>query len=111
MWEIFDTVRLDAELVTLSGCETALGEEMGGEGLMSLTRAFQFAGARSVLASLWRVPDQSTADLMVGFYAHLKEGHDKVEALQLVQRDLNRSGKKAAHPFRWAAFAVFGDWR
>jgi CHAT domain-containing protein len=111
VWEIFDTVRLDAKLVTLSGCQTALGEDMGGEGLMSLTRAFQYAGARSVLASLWRVPDQSTADLMVRFYGHLKTGHSKVEALRLAQTDLIRSGTKAAHPARWAAFALFGDSR
>jgi len=111
VWEIFDTLRLDAELVTLSGCETALGEEMGGEGLMSLTRAFHYAGARSVLASLWRVPDQSTSDLMVRFYGHLKEGRSKAEALRLAQLELIRLGGRAAHPFRWAAFSVFGDWR
>ena len=59
-WEIFEKVRLDADLVTLSACETALGKEMGGEGLVGLTRAFQYAGARSVLASLWTVADEST---------------------------------------------------
>jgi len=111
VWEVFDTLQLDAELVTLSGCETALGEEMGGEGLMSLTRAFHHAGARSVVASLRRVPDQSTADLMVRFYRYLKEGRSKVDALRQAQLDLIRSGSRSAHPFRWAAFSVFGDWR
>ncbi|MFL6290795.1 MAG: CHAT domain-containing protein, partial [Thermoanaerobaculia bacterium] len=63
-WEIFESVRLDADLVTLSACDTALGREMGGEGLVGLTRAFQYAGARSVLASLWSVADVSTARFM-----------------------------------------------
>ena len=68
-WEIFERVRIDADLVTLSACETALGKEMGGEGLVGLTRAFQYAGARSVLASLWSVADESTGELMKRFYS------------------------------------------
>ena len=73
-WEIFEQVRLDADLVTLSACETALGAELAGEGLIGLTRAFHYAGARSVLASLWRVADDSTAALMARFYRHLRAG-------------------------------------
>src|SRR5207344_546988 len=71
-WEIFDQMRIDADLVTLSACGTALGKEMGGEGLIGLTRAFQYAGARSVLASLWKVEDKATGELMKRFYTHLK---------------------------------------
>ncbi len=71
-WEIFEKVRIDADLVTLSACESGLGREMGGEGLIGLTRAFQYAGARSVLASLWKVEDKSTAELMKRFYGYLK---------------------------------------
>jgi CHAT domain-containing protein len=111
VWEIFDSVRLDAELVTLSGCETALGQEMGGEGLMGLRRAFQYAGARSVVASLWQVSDRSTADLMVRFYGYLQSGQTKADALRAAQIDLIRAGGKTAPPFRWAAFVLFGDWR
>ena len=66
-WEIFEQVRINADLVTLSACDTALGKEMGGEGLVGLTRAFQYAGAHSVLASLWSVSDRSTAELMKRF--------------------------------------------
>jgi CHAT domain-containing protein/Tfp pilus assembly protein PilF len=110
-WEIFDSLRLDADLVTLSACDTALGKDMGGEGLMGLTRAFQYAGARSVLASLWSVSDESTADLMARFYGYLKNGKTKDEALQAAQVDLIRSNGPYAHPFHWAAFQLFGDWK
>jgi CHAT domain-containing protein/Tfp pilus assembly protein PilF len=118
-WEIFEHVRLDADLVALSACETALGKELGGEGLLGLTQAFQYAGARSVLASLWSVSDESTAELMKRFYGHLKGGRAKAEALRLAQMDLirARAGSKASagasfsHPFHWAAFQLIGDWK
>lgn len=110
-WEIFESLRLEVELVTLSACDTALGKEMGGEGLVGLTRAFQFAGARSVLASLWGVADRSTARLMHGFYTHLRGGKPKDEALQAAQVDLIREKEILSHPFHWAAFQLTGDWR
>lgn len=109
-WEIFESVRLDADLVTLSACNSAMGSEMGGEGLLGLTRAFQYAGARSVLASLWSVADVSTADLMQRFYSHLRAGKAKAEALQAAQIELIRS-PGFSHPFHWAAFQLVGDWR
>ncbi|HEX3126111.1 MAG TPA: CHAT domain-containing protein [Thermoanaerobaculia bacterium] len=109
-WEIFESVRLDADLVTLSACDSGLGKEMGGEGLVGLTRAFQFAGARSVLASLWSVSDVSTADLMKRFYGYLREGRSKDEALRAAQSDLIRS-QNFAHPYYWAAFQLTGDWK
>lgn len=123
VWEIIERVRLDADLVVLSGCSTALGQERAGEGLLGLTRAFQFAGARSVLASLWTVDDQSTAELMILFYRHLREGMSKDEALRSAQRALirgplrlqNEEGhvieKDFTAPFHWAAFQVYGDWQ
>ncbi len=110
-WEIFESVRLDADLVTLSACDTALGREMGGEGLVGLTRAFQYAGARSVLASLWEVADLSTARFMTRFYRHLRSGRPKDEALQAAQIDQIREGTAFSHPFHWAAFQLTGDWR
>jgi CHAT domain-containing protein/Tfp pilus assembly protein PilF len=121
VWEIFESVRLDADLVVLSACETGLGEIRGGEGIIGLTRAFQYAGARSVLASLWRVEDEATAELMERFYRHLRAGKPKDEALraaqlELIQRPLRvpngRGGwteRNAAAPYFWAALQLVGD--
>jgi CHAT domain-containing protein len=112
VWEIFQSVRLDADLVVLSACETGLGEIRGGEGIIGLTRAFQYAGARSVLASLWRVDDKATADLMERFYRHLRAGSPKDEALRAAQLEmLARPGGSAAAPYFWASMQLFGDWR
>ncbi|MCP4592720.1 MAG: tetratricopeptide repeat protein [bacterium] len=122
-WEIFERVRIEADLVVLSACETALGEEQGGEGLIGLTRAFQYAGARTVAASLWRVDDRSTAELMTRFYRHLREGKAKDEALRSAQLELlqgpiqvqSETGEyqefDASAPYYWAAFQVYGDWQ
>ena len=109
-WEIIEKVRIDADLVTLSACDTGLGKEMGGEGLSGLTRAFQFAGARSVLASLWKIDDAPTADLMRRFYGHLKAGRAKDEALRLAQMELLGS-PSSSHPRDWAGFTLIGDGR
>ncbi len=109
-WEIFEQVRIDAELVTLSACDTGLGKVLGGEGLLGLTRAFQYAGARSVFASLWSVSDESTGELMQRFYGYLKAGQSKAEALRSAQLDLLR-GSRFTHPFHWAGFQLVGDWR
>ncbi|MFY9823640.1 MAG: CHAT domain-containing protein [Thermoanaerobaculia bacterium] len=110
-WEIFDELRLDADLVTLSACDSGLGKEMGGEGLVGLVRAFQFAGAHSVVASLWGVADVSTSRFMERFYSHLHDGKSKDEALRAAQVDMIREKSGSSHPFHWAAFELFGDWR
>jgi CHAT domain-containing protein len=109
-WEVFESVRLDAGLVTLSACETGLGESVDGEGLLGLTWAFQYAGARSVLASLWPVADASTAELMRTFYRARQTGLPTAEALQQAQRALLADPATAA-PFYWAGFQLVGDWR
>ena len=111
-WEIFEQLRLDSELVTLSACNTALGKEFAGEGMIGLTRAFQFAGARSVMASLWAVSDRSTADLMGDFYTRVRRGEALDEALRgaqvaMLQRQRETGGR--ANPFHWAAFQLHGD--
>jgi len=124
-WEIFDGVRLDADLVVLSGCESGLGKELRGEGLLGLTWAFHYAGARSVVASLWKVSDRMTAELMARFYRHLRQGDAKDEALRRAQLDLmhgplthagppGRGRAESADgsaPFFWAAFQLSGDWQ
>ncbi len=122
-WEIFEDVRLDADLVVLSACESGVGEQVDGEGLKGLTRAFQFAGARTVAASLWQVDDRATAELMQRFYRHLKAGMPKDEALRAAQLELIRGPVEMKNPrgqvverdlslpYYWAAFQLIGDWR
>lgn len=110
-WEIFSRVRLNTPLVTLSACETGLGRDGGGEGVIGLARAFQFAGARSVLASLWQVSDESTAALMAHFYRSWAAGKSRALALAEAQRALIQAGGPAGHPYRWAAFTINGDSR
>jgi CHAT domain-containing protein len=122
-WEIFESVRINADLVVLSACDSALGQSVDGEGLIGLTRAFQYAGAHTVAASLWRVSDRTTAELMVRFYRHLKAGLPKDEALRAAQIELirgpikvkNEKGEEveidASAPYYWAAFQIYGDWQ
>jgi CHAT domain-containing protein len=108
--DVYD-LELAADLVVLSGCQTALGKELSGEGLVGLTRGLMYAGARSVVASLWQVDDESTAELMKRFYrAMLKEGLRPAEALRLAQLEMSRDRRWSA-PFYWAGFVLQGEWR
>jgi CHAT domain-containing protein/Flp pilus assembly protein TadD len=109
-WEILERLRFDADLVTLSACGTGLGREAAGEGMIGLTRAFQYAGARSVLASLWGISDRSTPELMGRFYTLLRRGVPKDVALAEAQREMLRGGK-LSHPYSWAGFELTGDWK
>jgi len=104
-WEL-PQLRLQAELVVLSACETAAGELLQGEGLAGLARGFQIAGARSVVASQWQVDDASTALLMVAFHRHLRAGRAKDEALRLA---MVATSRKHPSPFHWAPFLLVGD--
>jgi CHAT domain-containing protein/Flp pilus assembly protein TadD len=103
-YEIFN-LKIKADLVVLSACETGLGKEVKGEGLMSLTRAFMYAGTPSVVVSLWNVNDQSAADLMIRFYRHLQAGKTKSEALRQAQLETIREN---GFPFFWAPFVLVG---
>jgi len=107
-WEIYSQLRLRAELVVLSGCETGRGQEVKGEGLIGLTRALQYAGARSIVASQWKVADRSTATLMVAFHRSLRQGLPKDEALQKAMAQLRQSRATSA-PYFWAPFILVGD--
>jgi len=110
MQEIYN-LRLPADLVVLSACQTALGREIRGEGLVGLTRGFMYAGARSVMASLWQVDDESTAELMKRFYrAMLREGRRPAAALRAAQLEMSRD-KRWSAPFYCAGFVLQGEWQ
>lgn len=98
------TLRLNADLVTLSGCETALGTVANGDDVVGFTRGLLYAGASSIVSSLWKVDDAATRDLMVAFYKGLSK-HDKAEALRQAQLAIR---KRHPHPYYWAAFALTG---
>ena len=107
--EIYD-LRLAADLVTLSACRTALGEEVRGEGLVGLARGFMYAGASRVVASLWDVEDRATAELMAHFYrGMLEEGLPPAAALRLAQVSMWEE-ERWRHPYYWAAFVLVGPW-
>jgi CHAT domain-containing protein len=101
-------LRLDADLVTLSACNTATGKLEGEEGIIGLTQAFLFAGARTVASSLWPVDDASTEILMTRFYTHLAQKEDEASALRQAKLDyLKQEGDKP--PIFWTPFVVVGD--
>ena len=106
-------LRLDADLVVLSACRTAQGEEIAGEGIVGLFGAFLEAGSRRVLASLWGVQDRSTAAWMARFYRHIQEGRSAaaVAATKLDMLDGRikaPDGQNWSHPFHWAPFVLVG---
>jgi CHAT domain-containing protein len=108
--EIYN-LRLPAELVVLSGCETGLGREIKGEGFIGLTRGFMYAGAARVAASLWQVDDAATAALMSRFYqAMLRDKLPPADALRVAQNEI-RAQKRWRSPYYWAAFTLQGEWR
>ncbi len=107
--EIFN-LDLGADLVVLSACETGLGKEVKGEGLVGLTRGFMYAGAPRVLVSLWNVDDAATAELISRFYRNLLEkGLSATEALRATQIEMIEETQWKA-PYFWAAFVLQGEW-
>jgi CHAT domain-containing protein/tetratricopeptide (TPR) repeat protein len=108
--EIYN-LQLNADLIVLSACETGLGKEIKGEGLIGLTRGFMYSGAPRVVASLWNVDDFATAELMKLFYhGMLKDGLPAGAALQAAQLGLSKQ-KRWASPYFWAGFVLHGEWK
>jgi len=99
------STKLDADLVTLSACETGLGKIANGDDIVGLSRGFLYAGSSSIVASLWKVDDLATSDLMTRFYSTMKT-KDKREALRSAQLD---TMSKYPHPFYWASFQLTGN--
>jgi CHAT domain-containing protein len=108
--EIFN-LKLKADVVVLSACQTGLGKEVRGEGLIGLTRGFMYAGTPRVVTSLWDVDDAATAELMVRFYrGMLIEKLRPAKALQAAQVSMLKE-KRYGLPYYWAAFTLQGEWR
>lgn len=110
MLDIYD-LNLSADLVVLSACSTGLGKDVRGEGLIGLVRGFMYAGAARVVSSLWRVDDQSTAELMKRFYrAMMKDGQAPAAALRTAQLEMSRQERWSA-PYYWAGFVLQGEYK
>ena len=105
------SLRAPVDLVVLSACQTGLGKDIRGEGLIGLTRGFMYAGATSVVASVWKVEDEATAELMKRFYTEmLKNGKTPSEALRLAQNSIRQEPQWSA-PHYWAGFTLQGEYR
>ncbi|HEV7681758.1 MAG TPA: CHAT domain-containing tetratricopeptide repeat protein [Pyrinomonadaceae bacterium] len=104
-------LNLPAELVVLSACDTGVGKQIQGEGLMTLTRGFMYAGAARVVASLWKVEDLATAKLMGKFYKEMfTNGRQPADALRVAQLAMSKD-KQWQSPYYWAGFVLQGDWQ
>lgn len=100
--------QLEAELAILSACETGYGQIQRGEGIMSLARAFKYAGCPNILMTLWTADDRASGEIVADFSRYLKAGMQKDEALRLAKLDYLRNGSKK-HPYYWANFVLVGD--
>lgn len=110
LYEIYN-LKLQADLVVLSACQTALGKEIRGEGLVGLTRGFMYAGTPRVVASLWKVSDEATAELMKRFYQKmLRDGLRPAAALRAAQLSMLKE-KQWRAAYYWAGFVLQGEWR
>ncbi|GAA0891701.1 CHAT domain-containing protein [Fulvivirga kasyanovii] len=108
LYELYN-LQLQAEMVSLSACNTGEGQYYEGEGVMSLARGFMYAGVPNVMMSLWSVPDQSTSTIMQSFYGYLKEGMSKPEALRKAKLDyLSTADANTAAPYFWSGFVFIG---
>jgi CHAT domain-containing protein len=108
--EIYGLDLSEVNLVTLSACQTAVGEFNPGAEIATLSQAFSVAGSKSMLGSLWKVDDKATAYLMARFYTHLTEGKSKAEALRLAQLETAKQPDYSS-PYFWSGFILLGDWQ
>ncbi|MBM4326440.1 MAG: tetratricopeptide repeat protein [Deltaproteobacteria bacterium] len=100
-------LKMNASAVILVACQTGLGRQLSGEGTMGMGRSFQYAGARSVVMSMWSVAEASSMQLAQAFFKYLAQGRGKMEALKLARADLRNGGYD--HPFFWAPFVLTGE--
>jgi len=100
-------LKLNCDIVALTACQTGLGRHISGEGTMGMGRAFQFAGARSVLTSLWSVSESSSVKLVESVFKNITDGKNKLESLRLARAELRQNGFD--HPFFWASFILVGE--
>ena len=110
LYDIYN-LRLGADLVVLSACQTALGKQIKGEGLVGVTRGFMYSGAARVMASLWKVDDEATAELMNRFYiGMMKDKQKPAAALREAQLWMQKQ-KRWQSPYYWSGFIIQGEWR
>lgn len=102
-------MELRADMVVLSACETGIGKLQQGEGIISLARGFSYAGAKSIVTTLWSVDDKSSLKIMANFYRNLENGYRKDDALRQAKLDFVKSNKNRAHPLFWAAYVPIGN--
>lgn len=102
-------LHLNAKLVVLSACDTAVGRLQGQEGVANLAKAFLFAGAKTVVATLWSVDDEFSVTLMRRFYRNLAQGQDKGSALRNAKRAVLREFSEKTAPYYWAGFSLIGQ--
>ena len=100
-------LKMNADIVALTACQTGLGRVISGEGTMGMGRAFQYAGAKSVLMTLWSVAEKSSVQMVESFFRHVNEGKTKLEALRLARKEIRGQGYD--HPFFWAPFILVGE--
>jgi CHAT domain-containing protein len=110
MADVF-SLQLNAKLVALSACNTGRGEQVRGEGVMGLTRAFMYAGTPAIAVTLWSVESLSAKTLSIGMFRYLKEGHTPAQALRAIKVRMlhGEEGQDYSHPYYWAPYVVFGD--
>ena len=104
--EIYN-LRLTADMIVLSACQTGRGRLENIEGVLGLPRIFFYCGAGSVVSSLWKINDKSTTKFMFYFYKYISEGNSKPQALRLAKIKMMKT--KYSHPFHWASFVLYGD--